>query len=415
MILTTGNSPSWKTVLIGGLRDGGTYYYALDVTYPDIPNPLWEMTDADGAGANGGTMGNTWSRAAMGIINIGGTSTPVVFVGGGYSPTTASKGNRVYILNARTGAILKEFAVGGTMNNVPAELLTVKYRVIGGKAKDFFTEAELPDDYKGNIEVVYFGDTSGAVWRIGTEVTEVDADSIPTFEGGLNSVLTNPDNKNSGYTTWDPRLVKLYEPSESGHPIFYKPGMADYPDQGKCRFILFGTGNAANLTDTTNQYFCEIEDDPEKMMNGDAVIKWKTGADPVPALGAREQVLSDAVVFQGKVYFTTYMPPVAASNQSQCADVPIGTSYLYIVNVSTCSSTGGIGQRGYLGAGIATGPIIAAPKVYVHIEPGPSGATVTPEAAAGWGFLTIEGDGTLKTAAAGGTGTGRMIYWREIE
>ena len=84
------------------------------------------------------------------------------------------------------------------------------------------------------------------------------------------------------------------------------------------------------------------------------------------------------------------MPPQASSDPSECADVPVGTSYLYIVTVSTCSTTGGSGKRGYLGQGIATSPIIAAPKSYIHIEAGPSG-DVTFEEAPGWASLEITG------------------------
>ena len=34
---------SWKTILVGGLNDGGKGYYALDVTDPLAPKALWEF------------------------------------------------------------------------------------------------------------------------------------------------------------------------------------------------------------------------------------------------------------------------------------------------------------------------------------------------------------------------------------
>ena len=37
-------TPQWRTILIGGERDGGDVYFALDVTDPDDPQVLWEYS-----------------------------------------------------------------------------------------------------------------------------------------------------------------------------------------------------------------------------------------------------------------------------------------------------------------------------------------------------------------------------------
>jgi type IV pilus assembly protein PilY1 len=51
-----GATPTWKTVVMFGLRRGGRYYYdALDITDTINPQYKWSMTDS--------RMGETWSES----------------------------------------------------------------------------------------------------------------------------------------------------------------------------------------------------------------------------------------------------------------------------------------------------------------------------------------------------------------
>ena len=43
---------SWRTVLVGGLNNGGRGYYALDVTDPNRPKALWEFCNDSTVCAN---------------------------------------------------------------------------------------------------------------------------------------------------------------------------------------------------------------------------------------------------------------------------------------------------------------------------------------------------------------------------
>ncbi|MDI7261788.1 MAG: PilC/PilY family type IV pilus protein, partial [Thermodesulfobacteriota bacterium] len=78
----------WKTVLISGQRGGGPYYFALDVTKPDDPKILWEITH--------GNLGDTWAKPDIGRIKDGEDTKFAAFLAGGYS-TTDNKGNSFYI------------------------------------------------------------------------------------------------------------------------------------------------------------------------------------------------------------------------------------------------------------------------------------------------------------------------------
>ncbi|MCP4350884.1 MAG: hypothetical protein GY795_35920 [Desulfobacterales bacterium] len=389
------NKPDWATVLVGGMGRGEKHYYALDVTYPDpdekpgYPKFLWEESDDDptpqDTDAAGGVMGYTWSPAALGHINVNGNNVAVAFVGGGHSKVDGltypsdSTGNRVYIMNALDGDIMREFEVAPNTNNVPSQLLTVRYSELNGLPVDYTTAAPRtaltePDTYRGNIEVVYFGDTNGSLWRLGP---------AEDGTGGLNSM---PKGGNQ-YTDWktNVHLVKLYDPDED-KPIYHKPTVVDYPSSG-CRFILFGTGNELNHNDSSQQYFAEVEDrnlTPDEInaaiadptANDKIRLSWKTGEGSVSPIGIGEHVLSSPTNYKGTVYFTTYKAADTEVSATECA-TKLGNGYLYGYTVSTCGTPGGedaltvtdpdTGETSpsnkiELGQGFPTSPTIASPQ-----------------------------------------------------
>lgn len=85
---------TWKTILVGGLNSGGKSYYALDVTDPTDPKPLWEFSDAN--------LGLTYGNP---IITKRKDGTWVVVFSSGYNNGNGGDGNgRLYVLDAYTGA-----------------------------------------------------------------------------------------------------------------------------------------------------------------------------------------------------------------------------------------------------------------------------------------------------------------------
>jgi Tfp pilus tip-associated adhesin PilY1 len=188
---------------MSGERSGGTHYFAIDVTTPDDPDQLWELTDAN--------MGMTWSRPEIGRVKIAGVEKFVAFVGGGYSLADGI-GNAFYVIDIDEGVILKKFIVGNNTNKVPA----------GARAFD--------RDLDGRVDGVYFGDIQGTLWKI-----KIDG------------------NENVG----DWKLIELFK-SDGGRPIFYPPAVTKN-NQGKV-LVYFGQGDELNLFDTQTYSFYEIWD-----------------------------------------------------------------------------------------------------------------------------------------------------------
>ncbi|HEC32348.1 MAG TPA: hypothetical protein ENI41_07645 [Deltaproteobacteria bacterium] len=174
---------------------------------------------------------------------------------------------------------------------------------------------------------------------------------------------------------WNPTLEALFEPTNP-RPIYHKP---DIQIRKRCnrRFIVFGTGDEQNPTDSDSQdYFYEVEDRP---LTGEETsldrLMWKE------TFPQGEKMLSDPVIYLGVVYFTTYQP------QGYCG---AGKSYFYGLKVSTCTAIGGGAGIRYgleedeetgelrdvefsnrqkkidLGAGIATSVVIGPPRAYLQ-------------------------------------------------
>ncbi len=133
---TERNKLTGKQWVYGGLRMGGRSCTALDLS--SISSPVLKFhidpanqtihygayKDADnndvaaGEHSNVGAlsyMGDSWSKPTLAYVNFGGKKKLVMFVGGGYdegyeapdyNPTTATKGNGVYMFDANNGKLL---------------------------------------------------------------------------------------------------------------------------------------------------------------------------------------------------------------------------------------------------------------------------------------------------------------------
>ncbi len=333
----------WYTVLVSGMREGGRGYFALDVTNPGSPRILWEYTDTHGAN----NMGYTWSVPAIGKVKVGNEDKWVAIVGGGWTDPTLSAndniGNRLYMIDIEKGELLRsggnyaEWTIGGAQNRVPSTIRAVDM------------------DGNGYIEKIYFGDTSGVMWKM--DLTDTDMGNWVPCK------LFDPAAPN-----WHTDITS--PPVLSARPIFYPPAVAR-GDSGY-NLVFFGTGDETNPTSTgTQDYFFEVEDRGSLVSGSPATCTGRVNW--VIQLPLGEKVLSRPAVFNRVVYFTSYSP------SGQCG---AGTGYLWGVTMSKgIDSTEG-GQAGLvydasgdpletpimkreIGAGVPTAPLVTNGTVYV--------------------------------------------------
>jgi len=152
---------AWRTVLVGGLGGGGRGFYALDITSPTAPALLWEftsdtrpapyITDAD--------LGYSFGRPYVGKLADG---TWVVLVSSGYNNVSPGTGRGyLWVLNARTGAIIRKIDTGVGSATAAVTGCTVAPCPSGLSKFIAFV------DYAQNnvLTQVYGGDLFGNLWR----------------------------------------------------------------------------------------------------------------------------------------------------------------------------------------------------------------------------------------------------------
>jgi type IV pilus assembly protein PilY1 len=333
-------SGSWKTIVVFGLRRGGTTYYALDITDTTNPTFLWSFTDTK--------MGETWSEPAIGKVKVGSVDTFAAFVGGGYNTSQNNdSGKAFFAIDLATGTKLWEYSNDGTLDDR-------QYMNFSIPANP--TAVDLTGD--GYVDRVYLGDVGGQLWKF-----DVSAGATTSWTG-KRFFAAAP-------TQTTPPPAGEYYPVQA---IYGAPSLALAPDLKL--WVFFGTGdrNHPNSTTSPNRFY-GIKD-ATTMANGAALTE-SSLADVTSSnatmesgwffrLGGNEKVLATANVFNMNVLFSTFTPTITVACESGG-----GAAKLYSVQVLTgyagvdfttgteLTTTDSSATRGRtIGAGIASMPVI---------------------------------------------------------
>lgn len=198
----------WRTIIVGGLNQGGKAFYALDITDPADPKLLWEKSSAELP-----TLGFSYSNPR--ITKMG--DTWVVIVASGYNNSDGV--GRLYVIDAGDGDVLKTISTGVGDNALPSGLTKLA--------------ARAPTSATNNtVQQVYGGDLLGNVWRFDVN----DATGVAY------------------------RLVTLKDPDGGLQPITAKPTVASV---NSSPLIMVGTGRylgETDLDDTEIQSVYAIKD-----------------------------------------------------------------------------------------------------------------------------------------------------------
>jgi type IV pilus assembly protein PilY1 len=222
---------NWKTILVGGLGQGGQGYFALDATNASSLASAstaikWEFTDASSS-----SLGYSFGAPLIYNIRTSATTvTPAVIVSNGYQSNyddsstggvkTTSAASALYILDANTGVLIKsiDLPTGGGLSS-PAGV-------------------DVGQD--GILDYVYAGDMNGKMWRF--DLTDNSPNNFhvvttPIFDAGSGSPIT-----------LRPAVMPVYKASTG---------------ESLGNLILFGTGKLlsnADRSDTTVQSLFGILD-----------------------------------------------------------------------------------------------------------------------------------------------------------
>jgi len=270
-ILICGQGPGKGSTLAGGVT--GNFYFALDITDPENPWPLWEFTHE--------TMGESWSIPVIGKIDKDGTDTWVCFVGSGYDNyALAETGNRFYTVDLFTGDTFWYFNAGQVDTTVTQGFSWDIPNSIPG------TPSQVDIDNDGMTDRVYVGDLEGRIWKI---------DVTPTF--------VNQD-------SWDAEI--LYEDFKN-YPIISNAAVwLSASGTNAMPHIYFGTGGDDRAPNDALYSFIGLMDNGEDSQ--DERVEWYLGdpaelnldpADDAGDLSIGEKVWADPKIEDYSVYFNT--------------------------------------------------------------------------------------------------------------
>ncbi|GIU51631.1 pilus assembly protein [Shewanella sp. KT0246] len=286
-----------------GMRRGGASYYALDITNPDSPSFKWSINSTTPGFED---LGQTWSEPT--VTFVPGVDSPVLIFGGGMASSDGN-GEAIYIVNADTGpndSIIKTFTATA-MSSVATKV------------------AVLDSNNDGITDRIYASDVGGKVWRM--DMPSADKSTWSIFEFASISSGSSPDDR-----------MFFSEPTVAQtqfNNIHSTSGVLSYQNI-PYDAVAIGTGNRTNpLGETTNDMFYVFQD-------RNVVTKTFSATDAPASLGLSdlydvtsdspttetenisfgtkrgwyydfvstgEKSLSSSLIFDGNVYFTSFLPP----------------------------------------------------------------------------------------------------------
>ena len=142
-------------LLVGGLRNGGAGYYALDITNPqattiaDVTAKVkWEFPNAATSATDANNVGFSYGKPIIAHTAYG----DVVLVTSGYNNTSGDGKGHLFVLDPATGAVIRDLATSAGSAASPSGLAQVAAYNVG--------TADNPQATR-----VYGGDLQGNVWK----------------------------------------------------------------------------------------------------------------------------------------------------------------------------------------------------------------------------------------------------------
>ena len=321
-----------KAWIFVGMRRGGRHVYAFDVTDPTAPKFMWKVSNSSTGMA---LLGQTWSEPRP--ARIKGQTDPVVIFGGGYDAAaedgsaTATMGNAVFVLNARTGALLRAFT--SLAAAVPAASIS------RGVAADVTL---VDTDFDGLVDRAYAVDLGGQVYRL-------------DFEGV--GGLTLPA------ATWTVhKVADLSGGTSTGRKFFFGP---DVVMTRSFAALLMGSGDREKpLLSATQDHFFQIFD--RRASKGAPVLASPSDWSALTAMGSRnsvagagcymaleqgEKVVNAATSIGGSTYFGTNRPSSSAA--SNICSANLGLAKTYAMPLFCTAATGQV----VAGGGLPPSPV----------------------------------------------------------
>ena len=355
------NRANTKVMIFPTMRRGGRMIYGIDVTDPDLPKYVWKagcpnlLDDLDCTTGMTG-IGQTWSMPNVAFLKGYSTTVPVIVVGGGYdncedanstSPSCGSaKGGRIYVLNAFTGALIREFS---TSRSVSADVALVDVN------HDGYPDYAYAADLGGNLYRVDFVDNPSSLTALASTAW-VSRTVAYTAGGGRKFQFAPALLYNSN---------KVYLAIGSGdreHPLEKQYPYTDVVN----RFYVYmddltrGLAAPAVNLDSLLDYTTNTSCDTASVYPDSGLTGWFM---KLNQYGQGEQVVTSALIAGGMVTFSTNRPLPEATGTCSSTLGEAGGYWVNLFNASGAigvdGSCGGTRHSVYVGGGLVPSPVMA--------------------------------------------------------
>ncbi len=427
---STKEAEEWHTILVCGERQGGNTYFALDITNTLQPKYLWSFTHSE--------IGETWSKPFIGRLQVGSTGifgeTWIAAFGGGtvegYSPygNTSGEEREKEQKEEEEGEEEQrrhgeEGRHGHGERHEEEEEEEEEHERHGEEEEEHEGGERGEEEHEGSpVEVKGRGfyivnvATGELIWKISYNDGKINSEKMDApipgspaavdlngdgyvdrfYVGDLKGRLWRIDVSDPNTANW--QATPIFQ-SKEAQPIYVRPTVALDPDQ-KLR-IFFGTGDRANVQDTTSSgvFYCVVDDGQTTPYTESDLGDVTHGGSGTSkgwyfrlGTGGKngEKVVAEADVFAGTVYFTTYQP---TSSGNACEAK--GVARLYSLNYLTGQKI----SEDVIGQGLPTEPQISVS------QQSPT-AVLTASTSTGQ-IINKKLPGELPIT--------KMIYWKELK
>ena len=419
-----------------GLRRGGHSYFALDISNPSVtPTLLWKIGRTTGGDFD--ELGLSFSTPVVGQVNYTGVAQDVlIFTGGydgGWNPAYTARrgkdldasddasGNAIYIVNARTGALVWKAVMGATATST-----NTRYEH-AGLVDSIPSAVTVLKGTGGNIHRLYVGDSGGGVWRVDLPAGDGGNDDhrkdnwFITKLADLGSDAAEPGGSAANDLRFfhAPELIRTFDSRGDLDGILIQSGDRAHPNETTAENHLFYLKDRETVTGST---VVRAENDsgnpPGRYLFADLVDQTAciTGTELVAVDGESvacqdqllesgwkiryerpgEKGLSTPLTDAGRVFATTFTPGAVGECPAQ-----EGQGHAYVVRLGDGAAVANQ-QRVYdLGAGLPDSAVVVADTILV-----PGG---------GIDLYDLDGDGLRDTSKLLPSKATKLykIYWRE--
>ncbi len=355
---------SWRSILIGGMRFGGTTecdgtfpniqtdknlntglssYFAIDITNFEKPVPLWEFSDID--------LGYTTSMPAVvriGEMNRNGKWFVVIGSGSNILPKAnidigRNKKGYLYLLDLYSGELIKKISLNyGGVNHIVSDISSIDSDMNYTSEKIYFgTAYKTSTNWKGNIfslNIEKIMEVTGSKKYISWSDISINGAGSVLFEGDYPFTASPVGVKDAKGDLW------VY----AGSGKYY----SDIDEIDKSRQIFIGfkntgkTFNEDDFIDTTNdktrvevlnkKLVCIYDSSAKKFILKEmpSTVKLVSGKHYEPKNGWKiylpsgQRIISRPILYGGLADFISYEPESDPCSYG-------GSSYLYAIEYNT--------------------------------------------------------------------------------